>query len=358
MYYCIKGQGRLRQFQQTLFKDLSRVVLLLTPGAKRYTGLQWGEKNYVKFSLQSIWNIRPRVHPWICKNIVNDLDIELNFDFRCRKYMEKCSSGSLNKIKTSLSYTAKGLMKTLWYRCLLGLLLALESVDMNHTENPARAPSAKEGFWKIAAIRPLFSWEGLTQKGLLSAALIRLCQAWSSSHIRHTNDRQPGALSHAKQKGPHSLRIPTREHILQQGEEWDTGSPLGIGWERHFLCRGSYQLCLCFFPPLCLHYLHPSIISTSHSVSRSPHPPIGIVRLHLKRWYNIYCIREHTEENTAMQMFRQVFQGMTQTRRTTGVWHRDCCCQAAHCKAFSYMRVCVIRALHQQKRKKWVDSVS
>lgn len=43
---------------------------------------------------------------------------------------------------------------------------------------------------------------GPYQKGLWSVSLI--CQAWSLSHIRHTNDRQPGAYHALNKRG----RIP------------------------------------------------------------------------------------------------------------------------------------------------------
>lgn len=108
-------------------------------------------------------------------------------------------------------------------------------------------------------------------------------------------------------------------------------------------------VCVFFSPPLLhLHYLHPSIITTSHSVPLSPHPPFGIMRLDLKCRYNIYCIGEHTEENVPMQTFRQVFQGMTQIHRCLT---QKCCCEAAHYKVFAYMCVYVLRALDQQRGK-------
>lgn len=94
-------------------------------------------------------------------------------------------------------------------------------------------------------LRHCFSSEGLPLNGL-SGALIGLCQAWSLSHIRHTSDRQPGAY-HTPNKGATFLVYSqTRTHPATE-EQWDTGSPQGIGPEQHFLCRRLISSVLCVF---------------------------------------------------------------------------------------------------------------
>lgn len=86
----------------------------------------------------------------------------------------------------------------------------------------------------------------------------------------HINDRQRGAYR-TKQKGPHSLRIPTRGHILQQtGAELDAGGPLGIG-PRTTLPPPKVlsALFVFFFHSLSL---SPSVFTVS-ALSTHPQPP-------------------------------------------------------------------------------------
>lgn len=152
------------------------------------------------------------------------------------------------------------------HRCLL-------SMNMNHRRSLARATSAEEGLWKIAAIRPVIvflggsyperSVECCSDQPLPSLELV-------THTVRHTNDCQPGAYRTPNKRGHIPCVFPHEDTSCSRGEEWDTGNPPGIGWERHFLCPRSYQL---FFPSLFVFtvFIFQSI-STSHSASFSPHP--------------------------------------------------------------------------------------
>lgn len=104
----------------------------------------------------------------------------------------------------------------------------------------------------------LFSWEGLTQKGLWSVALISLCQAWSLSHIRHTNDRQPGAYHTLNKRGHIPCVFPHEDTSCSRGREgyWESTGD----WPRMTLPLPKVLSALFVFSlSLCLHYLHPSI---------------------------------------------------------------------------------------------------
>lgn len=97
----------------------------------------------------------------------------------------------------------------------------------------------------------------LPRKGLPSAALICLCQAWSLSHIRHTSDRQPGAYHTLNKRGHIPCVFPHEDTSCSRGS-------LGHGestgdWLRttHPLPIGSYQLCFLSTPSS--PSLHPSI---------------------------------------------------------------------------------------------------
>lgn len=105
--------------------------------------------------------------------------------------------------------------------------------------------------------KSLFSEEGLTQKGLLSVTVIGLCQAWSLSHIRHTNAANQEPITQNK-RGPHSLRIPTRGYILQQGKSGMLGESAGDRLRATLPLPEGLISSVCVFS-LSLHYLHLSV---------------------------------------------------------------------------------------------------
>lgn len=176
------------------------------------------------------------------------------------------------------------------------------------------------------------------------------------------------SLSHTKQRGPHSLRIPTRGYILQQGKNGMLGIHWGSAQKDTSSAEGLISSVYVFSPSL-------SSLSSSFNPSLPPAPlpallipPIGILRLDLKLWYNIYCVVKPSEENVAMQLSRRVFQWLTdwkysttcinsQTKKTTS----ECCSHGTLLQNIWFCVcecgfVCVLRALdHVLSRKGWVS---
>lgn len=177
--------------------------------------------------------------------------------------------------------------------------------------------------------KSLFSEEGLTQKGLLSVTVIGLCQAWSLSHIRHTNAANQEPITQNK-RGPHSLRIPTRGYILQQGKSGMLGESAGDRLRATLPLPEGLISSVCVFSLSLFTIFIFQSISTSHSSTRPPHPSLW-------NWvwsWNIYTIVELTEEHADVR---------------TGIPVNDKCSLAHCCSQARYLPerecVCVLRAL-------------
>lgn len=131
---------------------------------------------------------------------------------------------------------------------------------MNHSESPVRAPSAKEGLWKIAATRPVIVFLG----GSYPERTVECCSDQplpSLELVTHKTHKWPPtrSLSHTKQKGPHSSRIPTRGYILQQGKSGMLGVHWGLAENDTSSAEGLIGSVCVFLLSLRLHYLHLSI---------------------------------------------------------------------------------------------------
>lgn len=179
---------------------------------------------------------------------------------------------------------------------------------MSHSESPARAQPRRAGLWKIAALRPVIVFLG----GSYPERTVECCSDQplpSLELVTHKTHKWPPnrSLSHTKQKGPHSLCIPTRGYILPQGKSGILGVHWGLAENDTSSAEGLISSVCVFFSLSVFTIIIFRTISTSHSCF-----PLSS-SLPLELWGLIwgFGIVKLTEENAAMQMSRQVFQWMT-----------------------------------------------
>lgn len=135
----------------------------------------------------------------------------------------------------------------------------------------------------------------------LNVALISRCQAWSLSHMRHTNDRQPGAYRTLNKRGHIPCVFPHGDTSCSRGRVgyWkSTGD-----WPRKTLPlpKALSALFVFFFLLLsrCLSFsLSPFSLSSPFNPSMPPAPlpplfstlSLDLWMLGLKLWCNIYSV--------------------------------------------------------------------
>lgn len=173
--------------------------------------------------------------------------------------MISVNNGALEFVRQGFWGSSDKIKGNHWCRCFLSPLFNCQSLDTNQSENPASAPSAKAGLWKTAAIRPVIVFLG----GSYPERTVECCSDQplpSLELVTHKTHKWPPtrSLSHAKQKGPHSLRIPTRGHILQQGKSGILRVHWGLAENDTSSAEGLISS-VCVFLSLSLQYLHPSI---------------------------------------------------------------------------------------------------
>lgn len=154
-----------------------------------------------------------------------------------------------------------------------------------------RAPSAKEGLWKIAAIRPVIVFLG----GSYPERTVECCSDHplpSLELVTHKTHkcRQTGAYRTLNKRGHIPYVFPHEVTSCSRGRMgcWEsTGDRLRRTLP---LPKDLSALFMFFFSlSLCLHYLHLSIhLYLPLFFPALLIPPIGIARLDVKLWCNIY----------------------------------------------------------------------
>lgn len=137
-------------------------------------------------------------------------------------------------------------------------------MNVNNSVSSARAPSAKAGLWKIEAIRPVTVFLG----GSYPERTVECCfdqPLPSLELVTHKTHKWPPnrSLSHTKQKGPHSLRIPTWGYILQQGKSGILGVHWGLAGNDTSSAEGLIS-------SVCVFSLSPSSLLSSFNPSQPP----------------------------------------------------------------------------------------
>lgn len=190
-------------------------------------------------------------------------------------------------------------------------------MHMNHGLNSARALSTKEGLWKIAAIRPVIVFRG----GSYPERTVECCSDQplpSLELVTHKTHkcRQTGAYRTLNKRGHIPYVFPHEVTSCSRGRMgwWES---TGDGLRRTLpLPKGLSALFMFYF----------SLSSLSSSFHPSPPPtllpallilPIGIVRLGLKPWYNIYWTVKPTGENVDVQT------GISAKEQLKTWWHES-----------------------------------
>lgn len=117
---------------------------------------------------------------------------------------------------------------------------------------------------------------GPYQKGLWSVSLI--CQAWSLSHIRHTNDRQPGAYHALNKRGRIPCVFPHEDTSCSRGRVgfWVSFGNIPRTTLPPPKVLSAHFAFLFFFSIVTIFILQQ--ISTSHSTSHSSHLSLWIIK--------------------------------------------------------------------------------
>lgn len=114
-----------------------------------------------------------------------------------------------------------------------------------------------------------FPRRALPRKDCWSVALISLCQAWSSSHTRHTNDRQPEAYRTLNKRGRIPCVFPHEDTSWSRAAVGCRVSMGELAQNNTSSAEGLSALLVCFF--LLSSFFNPSLPPTALPLS-SVHP--------------------------------------------------------------------------------------